>query len=280
MTSDLQPDQRYALWNDHVPVYEAVFEPLTDQFARAAITALDLAPGTLCLDVAAGSGGAALMAARAGARVVAIDAAPGMVRRVRERAAEARLPVSAAVMDAQGLALPDAAFAAALSVFGLILCPDAGRALTEAARALRPGGRIAVVTWTEPQNYELVARLLAAAAAVRGPLPPPPAAPAQLRYSDPAAFRALLASAGLAVEPIRRLEANLEAPSARWLAERLGFAPGLAALLAAQGEAREAVIARFCADLERDQGAGPVDLRAVAQLGLARRSETGPVAAS
>lgn len=280
MTSDLQPDQRYALWTDHVPVYEAVFEPLTDQFARAAITALDLAPGTLCLDVAAGSGGAALMAARAGARVVAIDAAPGMVRRVRERAAEARLPVSAAVMDAQGLALPDAAFAAALSVFGLILCPDAGRALAEAARALRPGGRIAVVTWTEPQNYELVARLLAAAAAVRGPLPPPPAAPAQLRYSDPAAFRALLGSAGLAVEPIRRLEANLEAPSARWLAERLGFAPGLAALLAAQGEAREAVIARFCADLERDQGAGPVALRAVAQLGLARRSETGPVAAS
>ncbi len=108
------------------------------------------------------------MAARAGAEVVAIDASVGMVCRIQARAGA--LPVSAAVMDAACLALPDGAFAAGLSVFGVILCPDAEAALGELVRTVAPGGRIALVTWTEPQNYELITRLLAASVALRDPL--------------------------------------------------------------------------------------------------------------
>lgn len=265
---DAQPDQQSRLWSAHVPDYEAVFEPLTNVFAEHALRALALPPGSRCLDVAAGAGGAALMGARAGAEVVAVDAALGMVRRIRDRAGS--LPVSAAVMDAARLALPDAGFDAALSVFGVILCPDAEAALKEMTRTVAPGGRVALVTWTEPQNYALVTRLLAAAVALRGPVPPPPGVPAQLRFAQAAAFQGLLASAGLADIAITRLESALEAPSAAWLGARLGFAPGLAALLAAQGEARAAVVARFVADLERDQGPGPVRLGAVAFLGTGR----------
>lgn len=265
MTPGLQPDQQPHLWDAHVPDYEAVFEPLTNAFAAHALDVLALKPGTRCLDVAAGSGGAALMAARAGAEVVAIDASVAMVGRIRARAG--RLPVTAAVMDAGRLALPDAGFGAALSVFGVILCPDAGAALGEMVRTVAPGGRIALVTWTEPQNYDLITRLLAASAAVRGPAPPPPGVPAQLRFADEAAFRALLATAGLSAITISRAEAALEAPGAAWLAARLAFAPGLAALLAAQGQDRGAVLARFVADLERDQGRGPVHLGAVAFVG-------------
>ena len=265
MTPGPQPDQQPRLWDAHVPDYEAVFEPLTNAFAAHALEALALAPGTRCLDVAAGSGGAALMAARAGAEVVAIDASVAMVGRIRARAG--RLPISAAAMDAGRLALPDAGFEAGLSVFGVILCPDAGAALAEMVRTVAPGGRIALVTWTEPQNYELITRLLAASAAVRGPAPPPPGVPAQLRFADEAAFRALLATAGLSAITITRVEAVLEAPGAAWLAARLAFAPGLAALLAAQGHDREAVLARFVSDLARDQGRGPVRLGAVAFVG-------------
>lgn len=270
VTPDLQPDQQAGRWSAHVGAYEAVFEPLTDHFARGAIAALGLAPGCRVLDVAAGAGGAALMAARAGAEVLAIDAAPGMASRIGARAAESGLPVRAAAMDAQRLGLRDSGFDAALSIFGIILCPDPVLALREMARTVRPGGRLALVTWTEPQNYELVARLIAAIQAVRGSQPPPPGLPAQLRFREEAAFRDLFASADLAVEGITRIEAGLDAPSARWLSERVAFAPGLAAMLAAQGADREAVVARFAADLERERGNGPVSLRAVAFLGLGR----------
>jgi SAM-dependent methyltransferase len=199
VTSSLQPDQQPDLWSEHADAYEAVFEPLTDRFAQAAVAALGLAPGQRCLDVAAGAGGAALMAAREGATVLAIDAAPGMVDRIRLRAMRSGLPVEAASMDAQALALDDGSFDAALSIFGIILCPDPVRALKEAARLVRPGGKIAIVTWTEPQNYELITRLLAAIAAVRGPQPSLPGTPAQLRFSDDAAFRTLFGSASLEV---------------------------------------------------------------------------------
>ena len=274
-TPATQSDQQSRLWDAHVPDYETVFEPLTNLFAQHALRALALPLGSRCLDVAAGSGGAALIAARAGAQVVAIDASVGMVRRIRARAGS--LPVSAAVMDAERLALPDAGFAAALSVFGVILCPDADAALREMVRTVAPGGRVALVTWTEPQSYALIVRLLAAITAVRGPAPPPPGVPAQLRFADAAAFRDLLGAAALTEITITRVEAALEAPDAAWLAARLAFAPGLAALLAAQGDAREAVLARFVSDLERDQGSGPVRLGAVAFVGTGSVRSRGGV---
>ncbi|ACL58402.1 class I SAM-dependent methyltransferase [Methylobacterium nodulans] len=270
MTADLEPDQQAARWNDHVCVYESVFEPFTNRFAERAIEALLPTPGTRCLDVAAGTGGAALRLAARGAEVLAVDAAPAMCARICTRAASLGLPVTAAAMDAERLALPDHIASAALSIFGIILCPDPARALREMARVVRPGGQIALVTWTEPQHYELAARLIAASAAVRGTPARPASLPAQLRFREEAAFRGLFAAAGLTGERVERIEAPLQAPSARWLAARLAFAPGMAAMLAGQGEEREAVLARFVAELERDSGTGPVALRAVAFLGAAR----------
>ena len=84
-----QPDQDPQLWDNHVSVYEEVFEPLTQTFADAAIASLDLKPGQLVLDSGAGAGGAALAMASLGLHVTAIDIAPGMVGRIRIRAAAA-----------------------------------------------------------------------------------------------------------------------------------------------------------------------------------------------
>src|SRR6516164_9055819 len=86
LIAELQPDQQPARWDDHVAVYETVFEPLTDAFARRALDLLDVKPGDRLIDVAAGSGGAALIASARGADVVAIDASAQMVMRIRERA--------------------------------------------------------------------------------------------------------------------------------------------------------------------------------------------------
>jgi SAM-dependent methyltransferase len=268
IAAQLQPDQRPALWDGHVAPYEQVFEPLTLAFAAAAIDRLDLAPGARVIDVGAGTGGAALLLAGRGADVLAVDASPGMVARIRARiAAQAAAPrVRAQVMDGMALALADATMDAALSVVGVVLFPDAVGGVREMARVLKPGGRAAVVTWTEPENYQLMGELLAA---IRAVIPDfsPPRPPAQLRFTDEGEFRALLEGGGLRDVTIERVAGTLKAHSARWLAERLAFAPGMAALLAALGARRNEVMCAFVSRLEAAQGKGPLALTAAAFVG-------------
>jgi ubiquinone/menaquinone biosynthesis C-methylase UbiE len=264
-----QPDQDPKRWDDHVFVYEDVFEPFTLQFAQAAIAGLGLTAGQAVLDVGAGCGGAALAMAHQGLRVTAVDASAGMVERLRARAAERGLSIDARVMDGQALHFADASFDAALSVLGIILFPDAGRGLAEMRRVVRPGGRVSVVTWTEPQNYELAIELRAAIQAVWPEQPPSPL-PAQLRYREEADFRALFKAAGFDDPVIVTSTARLEVPSARWLSERISFAPGMAATMAGLGSRAPAVVERLTAGLEARHGQGPIGLSGVTFIGTAQ----------
>jgi SAM-dependent methyltransferase len=269
LPTDLQPDQLPHRWDDHVFVYEEVFEPFTLQFAQAAIAALGLPAGASVLDVGAGSGGAALAMAGRGLEVTAIDASPRMVERLLARAAERHLPVEARAMDGQALQFEDATFDAALSVLGVILFPEAERGLAEMRRVVRPGGRVCLATWTEPQSYELAAELRAAIQAVWPEQPPAPL-PAQLRYREEGEFRALFRAAGLTEPEIVATKARLEAPSARWLADRIAFAPGMASTMAGLGDRAPAVAQRLVENLETRFGEGPVSLSGVAFIGTAR----------
>ena len=268
ISAEPQPDQRPQNWDDHVSVYETVFEPFSLQFAEAAIDRLHLQVGQHVLDVGAGSGGAALALAARGAKVTAVDASMAMCARIAARAAAQGVPITAAAMDGQNLALADDSFDAALSVFGVILFPDAVRGLAEMRRVVRPGGRVAVVTWTQPEAYELAAALRAATAAIR-PTPPSGALPAQLRYREQSDFAALFRSAGFGEPTLSVQSAHLHAPSARWLASRIGFAPGMAATLAGLGSDADAVLARLVTDLEARHGAGALSLGGKAFVGSA-----------
>src|SRR3954465_10566133 len=146
LSPDLQPDQQPTRWDDHVLLHETVFEPLTNAFAARALDALGVGPGLFCLDVGAGSGGAALLAARRGASVLAIDASTRMAQRMAARARSADLGcVHTAVMDGRVLALANASIDRALAVFGVILFSDPVGALREIGRVLKRGGRVAVV---------------------------------------------------------------------------------------------------------------------------------------
>lgn len=269
MDSMLQPDQRPDLWDDHVSLYEEVFEPFTQDLAKMAIAALSLGPAAHVIDSGAGAGGAALELARSGHRVTAIDASAGMVARTQERAIAAGPTLDALVMDGQSLVFSNASFDAALSVFGVILFPDARAGITELRRVVKPRGRIALVTWTAPETYELAAEIHAAAASVLGELPMS-TLPAQLRFKDRDEFAALFEAAGLSDIVIDTVAATLKAPSPRWLAERAQFAPGMAAMLSGFGVRQPEILAAFQERLEHRFADGPVALKATAFIGSAR----------
>lgn len=273
LTSGLQPDQQPALWDDHVSVYEQVFERLTNDLGARALARLKLRMAEKLIDVGAGAGGTALLAAAAGAHVFAVDASEGMVKRIRERATGRELGgnVRAEVMDGMALNVPDETFDAAVSLFGVILFPDAELGMRELFRVLKPGGRVAVVTWTEPERYELITRLIAAITKVRGPQAPPPVLPAQLRFRDSPVFRRFLLQGGFRVDEITRVEAQWHAKTARWLADNINFAPGMAAMTKGLGDDLTDVLDAFVDGMQHDFGTGEVKLTAVAAIGIATK---------
>ncbi|NIO08837.1 MAG: methyltransferase domain-containing protein, partial [Deltaproteobacteria bacterium] len=97
-------DQTSQEWNVAVDGYEESFEPFTAQFAQEAIRLADIKEGENVLDVAAGPGALTLAAAKAGAKVVAIDFSPQMIHRLRARVQGESLDnVAAHVMDGEAL---------------------------------------------------------------------------------------------------------------------------------------------------------------------------------
>ncbi len=108
----------------------------------------DLRAGWRVLDVATGSGNAAIAAARHGCTAVGIDYVPPLLERGRERAAAEGLDVELLEGDAESLPFPDASFDAVTSVFGSMFAPDHARAADELLRVCRPGGTIALASWT------------------------------------------------------------------------------------------------------------------------------------
>ncbi len=126
--------------------YEATALEL-EPAARHVVSATHLAPGEHVLDVACGTGNAALLAARAGAVVTGLDGAQRLIEVARSRAAADGLEASFVVGDAQDLKFDDGSFDVVLSVFGVIFAVNAEQAFSEIIRVLRPGGRGLISAW-------------------------------------------------------------------------------------------------------------------------------------
>jgi ubiquinone/menaquinone biosynthesis C-methylase UbiE len=116
--------------------------------AENLVESLDLRSTDRVLDVATGSGNAALAAARRGAEVTGVDYVPALLHRARRRADAEALEVTFLDGDAEALPFDDGAFDVTASVFGAMFAPDQGRTAAELARVTRPGGRIGLVAHT------------------------------------------------------------------------------------------------------------------------------------
>lgn len=144
--------QRYG-WDLAAADYEPLWREALAPAQRSLLQGAALAPGERVLDVACGTGLLSLDAALAvGATgsVLGVDLSGAMVDAATAAARAASVAnASFARMDAEQLALPDAAFDLALCGLGLMYLPDPRQALREMRRVLRPGGRVALAVWGE-----------------------------------------------------------------------------------------------------------------------------------
>jgi ubiquinone/menaquinone biosynthesis C-methylase UbiE len=148
--------------------YQRVTDTITDIHGRV-IERLAPGPGVRWLDLACGTGTVAERAARRGADVTGIDLAPALLETARERAAELGLEIDYRVGDCERLDCADADFDVVSSTCGIMFAPDHAATAAELVRVTRPGGRIAVASWTPTGG---LARMFGMMAPFQ-PAPPP-----------------------------------------------------------------------------------------------------------
>ena len=168
-------------------------------------------PGRTILELASGPGETGfLVAERVGAEghLISTDVSPRMIDAAR-RGAEARglSNVECRVMDAQQLDLPGASVDGVLSRFGVMLMPEPERALHEARRVLRDGGRLAYSVWGPPdRNPWLTTFVGAIAQSGHAPLGDPFGSTGPFSLAAEEVNRELLAAAGFSDVRVEEIE--------------------------------------------------------------------------
>jgi ubiquinone/menaquinone biosynthesis C-methylase UbiE len=128
--------------------YPAVSTQIIPSLGPRLVDAAGVQPGQRVLDVAAGSGNAAIPAALAGADVLASDLTPELLAVGEQRAAEHGATIEWREGDAEALPFEDGAFDVVLSCVGVMFAPHHQRAADELLRVSRPGGTIGLLSWT------------------------------------------------------------------------------------------------------------------------------------
>jgi SAM-dependent methyltransferase len=169
----------------------AELEPVAHAVVQRAL----LSAGDDVVDLACGTGNAALLAAARGARVVGVDAAPRLLEVAHRRAQAQGVEVDLRRGDLLALPVDDAAADVVLSVFGVIFAPEPGLSLREIARVLRPGGRILLSAWVPAGPIDA---MLGAMSRVVGRITQAPR-PQRFAWFDPDAVGPLAGDVGLAL---------------------------------------------------------------------------------
>jgi ubiquinone/menaquinone biosynthesis C-methylase UbiE len=185
-------------WEAAARAYHSEFGRLAAQIDGPLLEAAGVREGARVLDVGCGPGYVAAAAAARGARVIGLDFSEGML--VLARYTHPDLDFREG--DAEALPFEDASFDAVTLAFVLGHLGHPERALAEAWRVLRPGGRIAVSWWDAPERAVGFGIVLGAIRAHGTTEVPLPAGPPFERFSDPAALRAALEEAGFAAPEV------------------------------------------------------------------------------
>jgi ubiquinone/menaquinone biosynthesis C-methylase UbiE len=199
MTDDTDHAAPVEAWDAIAGPYDEHVAPGEADLAAAGLRLAGLRAGDTFLDVAAGTGGLSLPAARLGAKVMATDWSAAMVDRFTERAASEGLDAEGRVMDCHALDLDDDTFDVTGSQFGVMLVPDQATALREMVRVTKPGGRVLLIAYGDPAEFEALHFFVGAVQAVvpefEGPADDEPML--EFQVADPDVLRQRLVEAGL-----------------------------------------------------------------------------------
>jgi SAM-dependent methyltransferase len=157
-----------AMWTlgDYPRVARDILAPLGSEL----VAACGITSGQRVLDVAAGSGNAAIPAAEAGAKVVASDLAPELLDTGRREAGTRGVGLDWTEADAEAIPFDDDEFDVVMSCIGAIFAPHHRQVADELVRVCRPGGIIGMINWA----YEgSIAEFFRAFVPYLPPLPPP-----------------------------------------------------------------------------------------------------------
>jgi SAM-dependent methyltransferase len=124
-------------------------ERFTLSASQALVEACAVSAGQEVLDVAAGTGNFALLAAAEGASVVASDLTPKLMERGRERTAAEGVEIEWVEADAEDLPFEDGRFDCTASVFGAMFAPRPERVAEELFRVTRPGNTVGMANWAQ-----------------------------------------------------------------------------------------------------------------------------------
>ncbi|WP_282945573.1 class I SAM-dependent methyltransferase [Cellulomonas endometrii] len=163
-------DKHRAMWA--LGDYPSLAAEVIADLGPALVGVLGVRPGERVLDVAAGSGNAAVPAALAGAQVVASDLTPALLAAGERVARERGATLDWQEADAEDLPYADGSFDVVMSCVGVMFAPRHEAAAAELTRVCRPGGRIGLIAWT-PAGF--IGQMFA----TMKPYAPPPPAGAQ-----------------------------------------------------------------------------------------------------
>ena len=174
-----------AMWasGDYPKLAAELVAPLGPVLVEAA----GVGSGDRVLDVAAGTGNAAIPAAQTGVSVIASDLCPELLESGRALAAEQGVELEWREGDAHSLPFSDNEFDVVMSCIGVIFAPFHQQAADELVRVTKPGGRIGLISWT-PEGH--IGQLWATMKPYAPP-PPPGAQPPPL-WGQEEHVRALL----------------------------------------------------------------------------------------
>ncbi len=156
----------------------------------------DIGAGTTVLDVGAGSGNAALPAARAGGKVVASDLTPELLEKGRARSEAEGLDIEWVEADAEALPFEDARFDRVLSAIGAMFAPRHDVTAAELARVCAPGGMVTMANWAPEGGIGDFFRIMSK----HMPPPPPEATGPAVSWGSEDHVRGLFEPHGLEVE--------------------------------------------------------------------------------
>ncbi len=261
-------------WDAIATQYDEHVAPGEAELATAGLRLAGLQRGDSFLDVAAGPGGLSLPAARLGAKVLATDWSPRMIHRFKARAAAEGLDAEGRVMDCHALDLPDDSYDVTGSQFGVMLVPDQAQALREMVRVTRPGGRVLLIAYGDPGQYQALHFFISAVQVVvpefEGPADDEPML--EFQVADPDVLRQRLIDAGLrdVVVDTGHQERITVATGRELWDWTLGGNPIPGELIADLSDGQHEDIVRVLDGMirERSGGAGPLVLTAPLNIGV------------